>query len=335
MKHAVAAVRLMALFVAAWSMAACQNDDTTVTSTPEASAVSLPADGWLTRAPLPAPRQEVAVAELDGRVYALGGMGGAWTVAEVYDPATDAWRPIAPLPSGRNHAAAAGVNGRVYVFGGYESQSTNRPGSSVFAYDPATDTWARMADMPAPRGSPVAGVVNGRVYVAGGARQQSVADLAVYDPATDSWTVLAPMPTPRDHAGAAVIDERLYVAGGREPGNFTLGTLEAYDPATDLWQQRASMPTGRSGNAAAAVRGCLYAFGGEGAAGRPGDVFRENEVYDPRTDTWEAAPAMPTPRHGIGAAVVGDTIFIPGGATVQGLGETAVHEAFRPTTSCR
>ena len=37
---------------------------------------------------------------------------------------------------------------------------------------------------------------------------------------------------------------------------------------------------------------------------------------------------MPTPRHGIGAAVIGDRIYLPGGANVQGLATVATHEAY-------
>jgi hypothetical protein len=57
-------------------------------------------------------------------------------------------------------------------------------------------------------------------------------------------------------------------------------------------------------------------------------VFPQNEVYNPRTDTWESRTAMPTPRHGIGAAVVGENIYIPGGATLQGFGVTGVNEVY-------
>jgi hypothetical protein len=60
----------------------------------------------------------------------------------------------------------------------------------------------------------------------------------------------------------------------------------------------------------------------------PSGVFPQKEVYDPRTDTWERLAPMPTPRHGIGAAVLGDRIFVPGGAAVQGFGATGVHEVF-------
>jgi len=38
---------------------------------------------------------------------------------------------------------------------------------------------------------------------------------------------------------------------------------------------------------------------------------------------------MPTPRHGIGAAVVGDVLYVPSGGPRPGASQTARHEAFR------
>jgi hypothetical protein len=39
---------------------------------------------------------------------------------------------------------------------------------------------------------------------------------------------------------------------------------------------------------------------------------------------------MPTPRHGMGAVALGDTIYVAGGGPVMGGGYlSAVHEAFR------
>jgi len=87
------------------------------------------------------------------------------------------------------------------------------------------------------------------------------------------------------------------------------------------------LPTGRSGIGGVVVRGCFYVMGGEGST-QPGGVFRENEVYDPRNDTWEAVAPMRTPRHGIGAAAVGNVIYVPGGGNVQGFGTVGVNEAF-------
>jgi hypothetical protein len=42
---------------------------------------------------------------------------------------------------------------------------------------------------------------------------------------------------------------------------------------------------------------------------------------------------MPTPRHGIGAAVLPDGVHIPGGGPREGFGVTDVHEIFVPEPS--
>jgi N-acetylneuraminic acid mutarotase len=114
--------------------------------------------------------------------------------------------------------------------------------------------------------------------------------------------------------------------GGRPPN--TLAAHEVFDPRDGGWRIAAPLPTGRSGHAAAVVRGCLYVFGGEGNAATASGVFAQNEVFDPRSSSWASLATMPTPRHGIGAAAVGDRIFVPGGATVQGFGATAAHEVY-------
>ena len=54
------------------------------------------------------------------------------------------------------------------------------------------------------------------------------------------------------------------------------------------------------------------------------------EVYDPATDVWSGAPAMPTPRHGLGAATLGNRIYVVGGGPRAGLAQTDVVEIFSP-----
>jgi N-acetylneuraminic acid mutarotase len=134
------------------------------------------------------------------------------------------------------------------------------------------------------------------------------------------------MPTPRNHVAGGFVGDRFFAIGERPPN--TLAVNEAFDLVARTWLTRAAMPTGRSGHAAAVVRSCLYVFGGEGNAARPDGVFPQNEVYDARSDSWASLAPMPIPRHGIGAAAIGDRIFIPGGATVQGFGATGAHEVY-------
>ena len=42
------------------------------------------------------------------------------------------------------------------------------------------------------------------------------------------------------------------------------------------------------------------------------------EAYDPATDTWEELAPLPTPRHGFGAATIGESVYLPAGAPVTG-----------------
>ncbi len=82
-----------------------------------------PAGAWTVKAPMPAIRNEVAAAAVNGRLYVFGGSvgGGRYDLTrnEEYDPATNAWRARKDLPSGANHMAAAAANGKIYLVGGF------------------------------------------------------------------------------------------------------------------------------------------------------------------------------------------------------------------------
>ncbi len=265
------------------------------------------------------PRQEMAVAEAGGRIYAVVGLAGRANANTIYDPAGNSWSVGADLPVLTDHAWAVSVGGRVYVGGG--------SGNRVFAYDPAAERWTEVAPSGfAHGGTPVAAVIGGQIYVAGGTGGTMLGnELEVYDPAANRWTTRASMSCARNHTAGGAIGGKLYVAGGR-PGSQDC--LEVYDPAADRWTRRAAMPTGRSGVAGAVVGDCLYVFGGEGNASDPNGIFHQVEAYDPASDSWRQLPPMQTARHGIYAAVLGNVIYLPGGATNEGIGVTAVNEAY-------
>jgi N-acetylneuraminic acid mutarotase len=227
------------------------------------------------------------------------------------------------------------VIGKLYVIGGLTGAQFT-PVDTVFAYDPPTNAWTARAPMPTARGALAVGVIGDKIYAVGGSPGARERDAAVYDTTTNTWTVLPPLPTPRNHLTASAIGPILYAVGGRSGGiGGITNVLEAFDPATNAWTTRAAMPTARGGMAGVVADGCLYVFGGEGNAAAPTGIFPHAEVYNPTTNTWQQLAAMPTPRHGIGAAAIGRRIFIPGGATVQGFGVTAVHEAFETTLACQ
>ena len=278
---------------------------------------------WQTLAPMPAARQELATAVLNGKIYVIAGYNAAGfstNNVQVYNPATNIWSAAAPNPILNNHNSAAVAGGKLYSFGGLSNLA--------FVYNPVGDSWSAVASMHFPHGNtPAVGVVNEKIYVAGGTTgTQSLRDLEAYDPVTNNWTLLASMNVARNHCAGAFIDGKFYVVGGR--GSSSAATaLEVYDPLSNTWSKRAPMPTGRSGIAAAAVNGELYVFGGE----IPG-FHAEVEVYNPTSNSWRRLPNMPTRRHGIWASVIGTKIYIPGGATEQNIAPSKVNEVFTVAT---
>jgi N-acetylneuraminic acid mutarotase len=298
---------------------------------------------WRSARDLPEPRQEVAVAELSGRVYVVGGfranpfgVANPFEVAdtvEVYDPVLDDWGVAAPLPTPVHHAAAVSVGGRLYVVGGWPDRFFATPLASVYAYDPGRDGWSVCSPMPTARGSVAVAAWEGRIYAMGGSPAVRERDFAVYDPGMDAWTPLPDLLTPRNHLAAGAIGGLIYAVGGRIGSLFpsqNTGALEAYDVVGGRWLELPPMPTPRSGVAGAVVGGRLIVFGGEGNDEDPDGVFDEVEAYDPVSAAWTPLPSMPTPRHGIGAAVVDDAVYIPGGGPVEGFGVTGVHEILVP-----
>jgi N-acetylneuraminic acid mutarotase len=180
------------------------------------------------------------------------------------------------------------------------------------------------------RGGSAVGVIGGRIYVAGGLRNlNALASCSVYDPAADTWTGLPSMTFTRDHGVGAAVGGLLYVIGGRD-GSTLRAQNEAFDPVSATWASRAAMPTARGGCIGGVVGGRIVVCGGEGnPAGGSGGVFSQTEAYDPVTNTWSSLEAMRLPRHGTGAAGIGDSLYVPGGATVANFAAVDGHDALR------
>ena len=116
---------------------------------------------WIISTPMPSSRTEVAVAEVGGKIYVVGGFGGEREL-EIYDSAADRWSRGAPIPRALHHAAAVSLKDKLYVVGGFVEGWT--PTDDVHEYDPASDRWKRLAALPTPRGALAAAVLGGKVH---------------------------------------------------------------------------------------------------------------------------------------------------------------------------
>lgn len=283
-------------------------------------------------------RQETAVVALDGKVFVLGGFTGTGAIVadvEVFDPANGTWDTAAALPVAMHHANAAVADGKIWVLGFLTEFSFTADGR-VFQYDAVADAWTEGVAMPlgTERGASGVAVIGNDVYVAGGLRDgAAVADFSVFSATTGTaggWTGLVDLPAARDHLGAGAIGGIVHAVGGRN-GSITghVAELLTWDPASPgAWTPKASMPTSRGGLAASVMNDKLYVFGGEGNTALPSGVFSETERYDPATDTWTVMEPMLTPRHGTGAATVGDAIWVPAGADEEAFAAIDSNESF-------
>ncbi len=323
----------------ALALCACGGDDGDAPAVDAAgldAATCGTATPWATAPDVPLGSvQETAAVAVGDKLYVLGGFNGALGVLDsvaVFDPATCAWSSGPALPRPLHHINAAVVDDTIYIVGALEGLDFRATGDA-WAWRPGVDaTWSARAAMPAgtQRGSAVTAALDGAIYVAGGLRSGAVAELSRYTPATDQWDALAPLPAPRDHACGGAIGGALVVAGGRQASiGSTSPAVYAFTPGGG-WIERAPMPTGRGGTACGVIGDELVVVGGEGNPALPSGVFAEAEAYDHVANTWRALAPMPTPRHGMGAAVIGGRLYIPGGATQDGFGAVATHEVLTP-----
>lgn len=282
-----------------------------------------------TLARLPTIRQEHSVAAAAGEIYVIGGYtpgtsGGLQATDSViaYDPAKNSWRNVKSFPVAMDHGNVGVIDDKIYVGGFFTNAGMTAGSTRVFVYDPATDVWTEKTSLRAgtPRGAGCVAIDAGLMYVFGGINNSFTLDYADrYNPATDTWQELPALPERKDHCAAAAVGGIISIVGGRVDGitNFQPKTW-AFNPQTMMWTQKTSIPTPRGGLAGGVLGGKLYVFGGEGNAAATSRVFPNIDVYDPVADTWKAVGALLVPRHGLGGAVLGGKIYLPGGAIRQG-----------------
>jgi hypothetical protein len=85
---------------------------------------------WTMGAPMPSARTEVAVAELGGKIYVIGGFGGEREL-EIYDPSADRWSRGAAIPRALHHAAAVGWQSKLRRRRFRRALDANRRGARI------------------------------------------------------------------------------------------------------------------------------------------------------------------------------------------------------------
>jgi N-acetylneuraminic acid mutarotase len=270
---------------------------------------------WTSLKPIPQGEEEVYGTAAGGKLYVLGGLGifPGWEPKQMlwsFDPASNEWTRLPNIPEGIHHPGFAAVGDKLYSVAGFTIARPATglpawvPSKSVWIYDINGKSWSKGPDLPTARGALTATAHENKIYAIGGAKNPSYS-------------------TPELRPTVPVEN---------------MATNEVLDIASGTWSAAAPMLTARNHHGASLIDGKIYVVGG-----RIGSTFiiglsnnvSTNEVYDIAKNTWAAVLGMPTPRSGIGTAVLNGRMHVLGGeAYINDLvGTYRTHEAFDPKTN--
>ncbi len=245
---------------------------------------------------MPVPTALAGIVNVDGLVYAIGGL--SWHgnkdyslsgAVEVYAPQSNNWTSRTPIPHPTEGLLVAVANGLIYAIGGTSSFGNE---NSTWVYNPQNDTWRPRAamstyDSSLARSPDQVAVVGENIYIF----DQSEGSIGpnrpndpkpmfnlVYDVATDTWAHWPALLTtgargnPISLAGDSMvaIGSRILVIGGNDMGLWCTGQCSVdtnlsqitkynfeYDTVTGQWSRRMDMPTGRYGLVTANLDGTI------------------------------------------------------------------------------
>ncbi|MEN6314098.1 MAG: kelch repeat-containing protein, partial [Clostridiaceae bacterium] len=266
---------------------------------------------WSDKAPMTIERSGMGVAQVNGKIYAVGGenylAGGVLESIEEYDPQANMWSAkTGILQSPRLGFGIASANNKIYIMGGSGDGCT----TVLEEYDPSTDLSIFKAPMRTARYELAAIEANGKIYAIGGVNENGFLNtVEEYDPLIDKWVYKASMPTARAGMALASIDGKIYAIGGHNEDERYLDTVEIYDPAADIWSSPgAILPVAGTGCKAVVMDGRIYVVGGWN-----GNYLGDIAEFNPATGQWRMWEGLEIPRTGIGVTVSDNMIYVIGG----------------------
>jgi len=163
---------------------------------------------WSQKASLPAPRTNLAAVELNGEIYAIGGLDPFFAIKTVYiyNPKRNQWRLGPPLPEKLHAMAAVTFHGQIWVIGG-QSQLGKKV-DHVWIFNPHLHKWSKGPSMPVPLETAGAAVSGDDIHVV------LEKTYLIWHASTHRWTRGPGLRTPRHALAVYVIGHELYAIGG-------------------------------------------------------------------------------------------------------------------------
>ncbi len=287
-------------------------------------------------------RHENVFIAFDGKFYLMGGRG--INPVNVFDPGTNSWETKGKSPIEIHHFQAVVYGDGIYIIGAMTGPYPKEvPLENVWVYYPRKDEWVKGALIPEERRRGGAGLAlyNDKFYMACGIEYGHTSGtnnyFDCYDPKTDTWEILTKAPHIRDHFAAIVVNDKLYCIGGRNSsvhhedrfGAFFDATVpynDVYDFKTGKWQtlkNELPFPTAAAG--VVNIDNYIIYIGGEGSQKQ---AYNHTQCLNVKTGEWSQLSPLNIGRHGSGAVLYNNEIYIAAGSQNQGGGNMNSVEKF-------
>lgn len=230
---------------------------------------------------------------------------------------TFVWATKTSCPLVRFEAVGGAADGKLFQFSGYYTGGAKiKATPECDAYDPVTDKWSRLADIPQPIShcGQVADTDDPNhpiFWLAGGFLGDhpgpSTTEVWKYDIRNNLWTGGPALPGPRGGGALVKLGRELHYFGGTLRMNgiyqqdfgshwaLDLDSGTGWRNTTKSGQVLADLPNPRNHMGGTVLNGKIYALGGQHLGNQDTTPQSEVDVYDPATNTWSQAAAMPRP----------------------------------------
>lgn len=261
---------------------------------------------WTSLAPMQERRVDLGVAEVDGKIYAIGnGPNHPIDTVEEYDPQTDTWTYKKSAPEPLDHLRVTVHHGKIYCFSGETGKT--------YAYTPLYDTWEKKASLPNTSDNVVANTLNDKIFVIDGTKKI----LNVYNPFKDTWSTKASILFELDFRDitSVILDGKIHVFGAYPIEN----SHQIYDPTSDKWNLAEPLIYGYVNPVVGVTSGVnapkrIYVFGVNNRFWGDSATLT-GQSYNPNTNSWTECALLPNGQLGGGAVNIEDQLYVIGGST--------------------
>nr|NQU89653.1 hypothetical protein [Bacteroidota bacterium] len=222
---------------------------------------------WIKLADVPNPAINLALAAVNGKIYAIGG-DRFQNANREYDPQADSWKIIEPMPTARQHIDCGIFDNTILIMGGltsWENISTKNE-----AYDVLSNSWSEKAAIPSLRNNAAVVSLGPLIYVIGGAGTKDniwgeILTVETYNVNSNEWVQKNDLPLLLFKPGAVVVNNEIVVLGGQTLINGKDDCSKkvlTYKPQTDEWMETTPLPAKNVFFGCTSIGNKIYVIGG-------------------------------------------------------------------------